>query len=206
MRTDCVLPEGREGRLALPAAVLETDRLILRPYTEDDFDAVHSYASNPANVTYMVWGPNSAEDTLAFLRLTIEKNARAPRTDFDFAVVTKDGAQFIGGCGIYLNAERYEGTLGWILRMDNWKRGLGTELGARLLRFGFEELGLHRVRATCNTENYGSRRVMERIGMRREACFVQARFGRVGENNTWYDEYHYGILGREWREQHGIAM
>ena len=76
---------------------LETERLILRPLTTADFDAVHSWGSNPANVRYMAWGPSSEEDTRAFL-----ESAKAGR---DFAVVLKETKKVIGSCGIYPNNE-----------------------------------------------------------------------------------------------------
>ena len=193
--------DGIECKAPEHIPTLETERLILRPFAEDDFAAVHSYGSNPENVKYMVWGPNSEEDTRKFLSETIEKGKRNPALDYDFAVTLKETGKLIGGGGVYLNPERSQGMMGWILHMDYWKRGFGTEFCAELIRFSFEELGLHRVWATCNAENYGSYRVMERNGMRREAHFVQARYGRVHDEHRWYDEYHYGILRDEWMEK-----
>ena len=179
---------------------LETDRLILRPFVEEDFAAVHAYGGNLANVKYMTFGPNSEEETRSFISRTIKAAEANPRTHYDFAISLRETGRLIGGCGIYLDAELDQGFMGWILHMDFWKQGYGTELAAALLKFGFEELKLHRIRATCNSENYGSFRVMERNGMRREAHFKQARFGRVCDAEVWYDEYHYAILADEWRE------
>ncbi|HOJ11508.1 MAG TPA: GNAT family protein [Clostridiales bacterium] len=48
-------------------------------------------------------------------------------------------------------------------------------MGNRILEFGFNDLGLHRIIVHCYTENYGSYRVIERIDMRREGCFLEAR-------------------------------
>ena len=47
---------------------LETEKLILRPFVESDFEAVHSYASNYDNIKYMVFGPNSMDDTRDFIK------------------------------------------------------------------------------------------------------------------------------------------
>lgn len=178
--------------------VLNTERLTLRPFTQADFQAVHAYASDPENVKYMVWGPNDEKATRNFLLEAEEKWQCDPIMQYEFAVVKKDSGTVIGGCGIYLNRSRSEAMLGWILNRHFWKQGYGTELAKELIRYGFKELNLHRIYATCNTENYGSYRVMENCGMRREAEFKKNRFGRVGDQEIWYSEYHYAILKEEW--------
>jgi Acetyltransferases, including N-acetylases of ribosomal proteins len=183
--------------------ILETEHLVLRPFSESDFGAVQSYAGNIENVEYMIWGPNNEEDTKDFIDTTNQEAKKNPRKNYDFAITLKDTKQLIGGGGIYLNDELNQATVGWVLHLDYWKNGYGSEFAAALLKFGFEELNLHRIWATCNTENYGSYRIMERNGMRREAHFIKCRFGRVCDSEVWYDEYHYGILAEEWRERNG---
>jgi len=177
---------------------LETKRLILRPFVDSDFEAVHSYGSNYENIKFMVWGPNTEDDTRNFIKDCIEKSKKSPQTHFDFVVTLKDSGKVIGGCGIYLNQAGDEGMIGWVLHMDYWKQGYGTEFAAELIRFGFAELNLHRIYATCFSENYGSYRVMERNNMRREAYFVKCRKGRKCDPEPWYDELHYAILKEEW--------
>jgi Acetyltransferases, including N-acetylases of ribosomal proteins len=178
-----------------------TERLILRPFTTEDADAVHAYASDIENVRYMLWGPNERKDTGEFIGECLRKEAETPRLAYDFAITLKSSGKLIGACGLYLNKEMTEGMLGWILHRDCWKRGYMPEAATALLRLGFEQLKLHRIYATCNVENYGSRRVMEKCGMRREAHFVKNRFGRVGTEKVWYDEYHYALLAEEWAKE-----
>jgi len=180
---------------------LTTPRLVLRQFTPGDFDAVHAYAGVYENVRYMDWGPNTPEATLGFLELTIKKALADPRSDYDFAVTLRSTGALIGGCGLYLNPGRFDGSLGWILHRDYWKNGYGTELAAELIRLGFETLGLHRMNASCFAANYGSRCVMERNGMRREAEFRQNRKGRPIDEKEWYDSYIYAILRGEWSSQ-----
>ncbi len=184
---------------------LASPRLILRQFNPDDYDAVHAYASVYENVRYMGWGPNTPEDTRNFIAETMKKALAEPRLMYDFAVVLKETGALIGGCGIYLNSERFQGMVGWILHRDFWKKGYGTELCAELLRFGFETLGLHRIYATCYTDNYGSYRVMERNGMRREACFKEYCKGRPTDDKKWYDEYVYALLKDEWTAKNAGA-
>ena len=178
--------------------ILTTERLILRPLKYGDFDAVHSYASVTENVKYMSWGPNNEEDTRDFICGAIEEWKKEPQSKFDFAVTLKTTGKLIGACGIYLNDVRIEAEVGWILHRDYWKQGYGSEFAKALVKFGFEDLNLHRICAFCNAENYGSYRVMENAGMRREAHFIKNRYGRVGSEKMWYDTFVYAILREEW--------
>lgn len=181
---------------------LMTERLVLREFVTEDFEAVHAYASNKENVRYMIWGPNSEEDTRDFILFCMERGRENPRLKYDWAVTLKDGdgpGKLIGGCGIYLDESRRTGELGWILHRDYWKQGIMAEAARTMIDYGFTVLNLHRIYSACNGENYGSYRVMEKCGMRKEAHFIQSRYGRVGDRHSWYDECHYGILQDEWR-------
>jgi len=170
---------------------LETKRLILRSLTMDDFNAVHSWAGNPANTRYMSWGPNTEQQTRDFLA--------SVKPGKDFAVVLKETGVVIGSCGIYPDDKNDTAELGWILHMDYWKNGYGTELGGELIRYGFEDLKLRRIVAPCAAVNYGSYRVMERNGMRREALHVKAFWARV--DKEWIDEAIYAILAEEYFDE-----
>ena len=167
---------------------LTTERLILRPLAMYDFEAVHSWASNPKNTRYMAWGPNNEDDTRGFLSVATDGK--------DFAVVLKGADKVIGSCGLYPDSGNDTAELGWILHIDYWKHGYGTELGGELIRYGFDDFKLRRIYAPCAAVNYGSFRVMERNGMRREAEHVKAFWARV--DNEWVDQYEYAILADEY--------
>lgn len=64
--------------------------------------------------------------------------------------------------------------VGWEVHRDYWRQGYGTEMGKTMLRLGFDILGLRRITTCCNARNRGSFRIMEKIGMRREAHFIKA--------------------------------
>ena len=171
-----------------PKNTLETARLILRTPTPDDFSAFHSWGSNPENVRYMAWGPNDEEQTRAFLAQV--KPGR------DFAIVLKATGAVIGSCGINPHEPQHSSEIGWVLHMDYWKCGYGTELGGELIRYGFEDLRLGRIEAPCAAVNYGSYRVMERNGMRREALHRKAFWARV--DKEWIDKAEYAILAEDY--------
>ncbi|MCL2774064.1 MAG: GNAT family N-acetyltransferase [Oscillospiraceae bacterium] len=182
---------------------LETERLILRKFAADDFAAVHSYASCRENVLYMPWGPNSEEQTRDFINTSISKAEEIPINDYQYAIVLKKTGNLIGGCEISPSGE--EASLGWTLHRDYWKQGYGPEMGKALLKFGFEELGLRRITANCDAENYGSYRVMEKIGMRREGLSIESRPANKLTDRRYSDTLRYAILKDEWDIQKEIA-
>ena len=182
---------------------LETERLILREFREDDFAAVHSYASRSENVIYMPFGPNSEEQTREFLDDSIRTTEENLVNDYIYAIVLKETGNLIGGCEISPSGND-EASLGWILHRDYWKQGYGTEMAKELVRFGFEELNLHRIIANCDAENYGSYRVMENIGMRREGFFFENRPPNKLTNKKYSDGLAYAILKDEWETHREI--
>jgi len=167
---------------------LETARLILRAHVPEDLDAVQSWSGNPANTRYMAWGPNTREQSREFLAST--------KPGKHFAVVLKETGVIIGSCGIFPDDANDTGEIGWILHIDHWKRGYGTEFAEELIRYGFEDLKLRRICAPCAAVNYGSYRVMERNGMRREALHLKAFWARV--DKEWIDRAEYAILAEEY--------
>jgi len=168
---------------------LITERLILRALSPDDFAAAFSWGSNPSNTRYMAWGPNNEQETREFLASATPGK--------DFAVVLKDIGTVIGSCGIYPDGANDTAEMGWILHKDYWKCGYGTELGGALILYGFEDLKLRRIIAPCAAVNYGSYRVMERNGMRREAIHKKAFWARV--DKEWIDKAVYAILAEEYQ-------
>ena len=182
--------------MANNAIKLETERLILRPLILDDFEAVHAWAGNPENTRYMAWGPNTAQQTREWLQST--KDGK------DFAVVLKETGKVIGSCGVFPDSDNDTGEIGWILHMDHWKRGYGTEFGGELIRYGFENLKLRRLFAPCAAVNYGSYRIMERNGMRREALHIKAFWARV--DKEWIDKLVYAILAEEYHNEKPDAL
>ena len=94
------------------------------------------------------------------------------------------------------DAERpQQATLGWVLDPQHGGQGYATEAVAGLLRISFEHLGLGRVRADCFADNEPSWRLMERLGMRREAHTVRDALHR---SRGWVDGFSYALLADEW--------
>ncbi|MCF2936826.1 GNAT family N-acetyltransferase [Paenibacillus alkaliterrae] len=170
-----------------------TDRLIIRDFIQEDWQTVHTYASNPLVARYMIWGPNTEDDTKKFIQRTIEMQGHNPRKDLELAVTLKDSGQLIGGCGIHV--EGTNGEIGYCFHPNYWRQGYASESAAALLKFGFNELGLHRIFATCRPDNIGSSMVMEKIGMKREGHLRE----HMKVKGQWKDSFLYSILDQEFR-------
>lgn len=175
---------------------LTSERLLLREFNENDWQAVHLYGSDPEVVRYMPWGPNTEEESQRFIRRAITFQLEQPRRHYELAVVLKEEDLLIGGCGIRVsNPDIMEGNIGYCLNRNFWGKGYATEAARTLLTYGFETLNLHRIYATCDPENKASVRVLEKIGMSLE--------GRHRENlrirGEWRDSLIYAILDYEWK-------
>ncbi len=175
---------------------IRTERLLLREFTQGDFDDVHAYATEDAVVRYMDWGPNTRDDTQAALDRWFVAQAQWPRADVNLAIQHLADDKVIGSIrlGVKDDATR-TGDIGYSLASAYWRQGLTTEAARAVLRAGFEQAGLRRVWAECDTRNVGSYGVMEKLGMRREGHLRQDKPARDG----WRDSYLYAILAQEFR-------
>jgi RimJ/RimL family protein N-acetyltransferase len=130
-------------------------------------DSVHQYASDPEVIKYMSWGSNTRTETKRFIQRTIQNQLLIPRTNFELAITIKN--KLIGGCGIIIKSTPDKSAdIGYCLRLEEWGRGIGSDVAGALIKFGFTDLKLHRIVAMCDTENHESYRVMEKNGMQRE--------------------------------------
>ncbi|MBI2218089.1 MAG: GNAT family N-acetyltransferase [Candidatus Rokubacteria bacterium] len=176
--------------------IVTLDRLVLREFERHDWEAVHVYGSDPEVVRYLAWGPNTERDSRTFVQHAIGRQLDKNRRHWGLAIVRKADEQLIGGCGVYVSApEHREGWIGYCLRRDAWGHGYATEVGAALLAIGFTELRLHRVSATCDPRNAASARVLEKIGMRREAHLRE----HLWQKGEWRDSVVFGMLEQEFR-------
>jgi [ribosomal protein S5]-alanine N-acetyltransferase len=103
---------------------LTTARLVLREFEAADIEAVHAYASDPETTQYMSWGPNTLDDTRAFVEHCCATAAAVPRVDYEWAVTVPSG-ELVGGCGIGVKGgPARQGYLGYILHRDHWGRAM----------------------------------------------------------------------------------
>jgi len=143
---------------------LETDRLILRPFTYHDLDAFALIGSDPDVMRYIGDGnPQSRDQTAQRLDAIIEHHNQH---GFGlWAAVEKTSGDLIGFCGLQFLDNTSEVELGYRLAKRLWGMGLASEAAQASLRYGFEQLGIDRIVAVVHPENIASSRVLEKIGL-----------------------------------------
>jgi RimJ/RimL family protein N-acetyltransferase len=178
---------------------LESERLLLRPFHPDDFEALLAMQSRPDVARWLYWEPRSAAEVRAALEKKIEGSSlRNDGDSLSFAVVLKATSEVIGdGSFFLLSAEHRQGGIGFVFHPDHHGRGYATETARLLLQLAFEEFGLHRVIGRLEPRNTPSARLLERLGMRREAHFVENEF----IEGEWQSELVYALLENEWRDR-----
>jgi len=87
-----------------------------------------------------------------------------------------------------------EGEIWYLVEPESWGKGIATEAAKQLLDYGFGELGLHRIWATCLPENPASAQVLEKVGMRREGFLVK----NLKIQGVWKSSFLYAMLAEEW--------
>ena len=189
------------GLLYLKNMQLETKRLLLREFRESDWTAVLAYQNDPRYLRYYHWTERTAEDVQAFVQMFLSQKKERPRRNFQLAIVPKTSSQLIGNCGVRINdADLREANIGYELASHYWGKGYATEAAGGILRFGFADLGLHRIWAETIAENVGSARVLEKLGMRLEAREREKEWIK----DRWHDRLIFAILDHEWQALNGF--
>ncbi len=178
---------------------LNTSRLILRDFEEDDWHGLHAFRSDPDVARFMDWEPATPEQTRRWVLATILHNRAQPRLSYNLTIVRRGDGCILGWLGIGILSRRGtaedEYDFGYALARAYWGQGYMTEALRALLGFAFDELGARRVYGECDARNVASARVMEKAGMRREAE-LRYRYSATGDVA---DNYRYAIHDREWR-------
>lgn len=178
---------------------LETDRLILRELTWDDLNDIFTFHSIENVAKFNTIGiPKDKAVTRNIIRGAIEDQKTTPRSIYGWSVRLKSNNDFIGETGMSSSNNRFKrGEIHYHISPEFWGKGYGTEVAKRLIKFGFENLDLHRIEAGVATNNQGSIRVLEKAGMSREG--LRRRILPI--RGDWYDNYMYAILDEDYQTE-----
>jgi len=169
---------------------LETPRLRIRPYTETDVTGLVPLvgAREVAATTLRIAHPYTEQDARDFLELTKEPGK------IWLAITLRSDRRQIGGIGLRVEDQHRHAELGYWLGVGYWQRGYATEAAREMLRYGFEDLGLHRIFASHFKHNPASGRVLQKLGMRYEGCQRE----HLCKWEQFIDLELYGLLREEW--------
>ncbi|MET7741068.1 GNAT family protein [Streptomyces sp. NPDC005385] len=181
-------------RLSLPVV---TERLTLRRFTPDDLDALHAYQSLPDVARHLFRAPLTRDECARSLTRRAAGTAWAEDgDDLVVAVCETGGTTVVGEIVLKLaSARARQAEIGWVFHPAYGGRGYATEAARATASLAFAELNVHRLFARLDVLNSGSVRVCERLGMRREAHFVENDL----DGERWADEYVYATLAHEWK-------
>jgi RimJ/RimL family protein N-acetyltransferase len=175
---------------------LETERLILRDFVEDDWQRVLEYQSDPLYLRYYEWTERTPEAVQEFVGWFLDHQKQSPRTKFQLAVTLKSNHLLIGNCGVRLAmADAHQADIGYELDPKYWGHGYASEAAHAIADFGFSRFKLHRIWSWCVADNVGSAHVLEKLGMRREGYMRENEYYQ----GRWWDTLMYAILADEWK-------
>lgn len=175
---------------------METERLILRRFHEDDWKDLYAYLSKRSVVKYEPY------DVFTEEACRQEALNRTKQEAF-WAVCLKDTKKLIGN--IYFQKQEPEEFMTWeigyVFNPAYYGEGYATESSREILRYGFEKLLAHRIVAMCNPRNKASWKLLERLGMRREGRMRSNIFFKQDAQGKplWNDTYLYALLADEWK-------
>jgi RimJ/RimL family protein N-acetyltransferase len=186
---------ARRDDVRLPQLPIETERLRLRAPRPEDLAPLHAIQSREDVSRWLYWGPRTVEDVSRSLDGQIHQD----RTK-ELALVAErqDTGELIGHLTLTLGPpEHRQAEIGFMFHPDHHGNGYATEASRAVLALAFTTYDLHRVYGRLETRNTASARVLEKLGMRREAHLVENEWVK-GE---WQSEAIYAVLAREWRAQ-----
>ena len=168
---------------------LETERLKLRRYTEADIPELVPLIGTRevAATTLRIPHPYTEQDARAFLAI------KDPDKIWLAITLRRDGRQ-IGGIGLTVDAQHQHAELGYWLGVPYWGKGYATEAARAMLRYGFHDLGLHRIFASHFKHNPASGNILRKLGM----CYEGCQREHLRKWDQLVDSELYGLLRKEW--------
>jgi [ribosomal protein S5]-alanine N-acetyltransferase len=174
---------------------LETERLTLRRLELTDAARVRDLAGQPDIAATTINTPHPYPEGAAETFITQTHEAAENGLDYTFAIVPKGEVGLVGCIGLHLAPPHQRAEMGYWMGRPYWRHGYTTEAARRVVRFGFEDLHLNRIMASCFRGNFASARVMQKAGMTYEGT-LQQHFLRFGQ---FHDAEYYAVLREEWQ-------
>ncbi|MDQ0178154.1 GNAT family N-acetyltransferase [Bacillus chungangensis] len=177
--------------------MLQTERLTLRPPTSDDAESIEALASDVdiAKTTLNIPHPYPKGSAKTFVSTVLEAEKAGKLVIY--AIEKKTDGALIGMINLNIQSSHKRGELAYWIGKPYWGKGYGTEAAETLIKYGFEKLHLNKIFAASFTNNPGSWKIMEKIGMKYEGTLRQ----HVMKWGSYVDLAYYGILKEEYDRQ-----
>lgn len=175
---------------------VRTDRVRLRPFVETDLDAMAAYRGDAEVCRFLPFDPQSPADIRGRIgHLIGNTNLEGERGGVVLVIERVSDGPVVGDLVLFhLDPQAGSAEIGWVVSPAASGRGLATEAVRALVDTAFRVYGLRRLTARIDPENVRSVALAERLGMRREAHFVENEWFK----GRWSDELRFALLSREW--------
>ena len=180
---------------------IESPRLVLRRFADRDLAEFLAYLNDPDVARYQSWESYTEQQAREVIEQQKGREPGRPGEWFTFAAELKETGALVGHVALSVKADDpRQAEMGFTFAREFQGRGLAREAAERVLDYVFGTLGLHRVVAVTDCENVRSIALLERLGMRREAHFVE----NIWFKGAWGSEYLYAVLRREWESRRAV--
>lgn len=174
--------------------IIETERFVLRPLMREDAEALFPTLGDEEQCRYLTRAHFSSVEDLAAWLCDPDWNGRS------WSAIDRTNKQLVARVVSVPVSEGVE-EIGYITAIERRGEGISYECASALVGRLFGTEGLHRVIAGTDPRNHASNSLLEKLGFRREAHYIEGVKTHIG----WCDEYYWGLLAREWRSRKGLS-
>lgn len=176
--------------------MFQSKRLTYRKLGDKDFQTFYELYSNKEVMKYTYFDAflSLEEAKNAFQEVLVKQDDESQGTQY---IVTLTNNEDIGIVDYDVIIKNFEGgifELGYFIKPQYWGYGFGTEMSETFIGFLFENHNIHKIVASCNSNNSSSEHIMKKLGMTYEGSLRKVRL----KNGVWEDETKYGLLREEW--------
>ena len=173
---------------------LETDRLVLRRFKEDDLQNFYHYRSNPSVAIYQGWQDYTYEQAINFINSQLTAEINRPDTWVQIAIENKDNGSLIGDIGVHTLIEPNQVEIGFTLEPSYQNKGFATEALSALITHFFKELKKERLIAIAVEQNLASIKLLEKLGFKKDKKIENSYF-----KGQYVTEYEFELTQNEWK-------
>jgi RimJ/RimL family protein N-acetyltransferase len=176
--------------------VLETERLALRRITLDDMEAWQDVWSHPDVLRYLTDFETTPSKEEVIEVIDWADNIFKEKSGMRWAITLKPKSKLIGSCGFHLyEKENRCAEIGYELHHEFWRKGIMSEALREILRFGFEDMNLHRIQADVTVGNEASAGILRQFGFTLEGTWRERTYFK----GQFHDLWQFGLLEDEYR-------
>lgn len=171
---------------------IQTNRLLLRQFTNDDLENVFKGLSHPDVIKHYGVSYSTLEETKQQMKffVVLETN----KTGTWWAICSADNKIFYGGCGLNnINIQHKKGEIGYWLLPEFWGKGIIAKAATLICEYGFTHFDLHRIEAVVETGNDNSKKIMEKLGFEYEGTMKECEI----KNGRYLSLHMYALLNRK---------